>query len=121
MCLRAFRFNSGFLRTTYVALAWRAVFGNIFFSVVVGDLFSRFDTTRRENEHALFMDHWFRIRLARMIDVSGFVYSWFTVDRFISVHGKQIFAATGDLFPFGNLSTDVFDDACIPRNRLTRE
>ncbi len=71
---------------------------NVFFSVVIGDLFPRFNVLDRKNKNSLFVDRGFCIWPAGVIDVSGFVPLWFAVYGVSFSYFKEVPALAGLLF-----------------------
>lgn len=54
---------------------------NVFFAIVIGDLFPRFNVLDCQNKDSLFVDRGFCIWSAGVIDVSRLIPLWFAVYR----------------------------------------
>lgn len=89
----------------------------VFFSIVIGELFSRFDVLARKHKDPSFVRLYLTIRTTRMIDVSRCVKPWTSIDSLFLGDFKKILTAACIFFPSFDDAPHVFNDTGTFLNR----
>lgn len=97
------------------------VLGNIFFAIVVRELFPSLDRSNRVNENTATFYLGLAVRLTRMIDIACEVLTVCTVNGLATIYFKEIFTLAGVLLCFRNDSTKILDDTLSPLKRTSRK